>query len=144
MVYLGMAIIATEIMNSFRQLLRYGIIGLVFNGLGFLLYLTLTHFGMGPKLAMSLLYAIGVLQTFVFNKQWTFAHQGTHGAAFVRYCTVYGMGYFVNWAALFLLVDKLGLPHQLVQCVMIFVVAAMLFMALKFWVFHKASVGAIT
>lgn len=47
----------------------------------------------------------------------------------------YGLGYLVNLTALYLCVDRLGWPHEAVQGAMVFVVAALLFVLQKFWVF---------
>lgn len=121
-----------------RQLLRYGLVGLASNALCYLVYLGLTHAGLSPKISMSLLYALGVLQTFLFNKRWTFEHDGAGRAVFYRYCAAYGLGYLFNLAMLYLLVDRLAYPHQVVQGLMILVLAAMLFLAQKFWVFRAA------
>ena len=124
--------------HALFQLVRYAIVGLASNAIGYGLYILLTAVGLGPKLAMSLLYGIGVLQTFLFNKRWTFGHQGAHGPVFVRYCIVYSLGYVVNLLTLIVLVDQAGLPHQWVQGVMILVVAVMLFTAQRYWVFPVA------
>ena len=124
-------------MEVHSQLIRYAVVGLVSNVVSYLLYLLVTWFGMGPKTAMSLLYTMGVLQTFVFNKKWSFRFDGEVAPALVRYATVYMLGYAINLLALVLLVDQAGLQHQLVQGVMILVVAAMLFMAQRYWVFPK-------
>ena len=97
------------------QFVRYALVGLASN---------------------ALLYVVGVLQTFLFNKRWSFRHGGMHGPAFVRYCAAYVIGYVVNFVALLLLVDRLGWPHQLVQGVMIVLLALMLFALQKFWVFR--------
>lgn len=123
--------------RAFLQLSRYAIVGLASNLIGYLLYLLATAAGVGPKLAMTLLYGIGVLQTFVFNKRWTFGHQGGHRLAFIRYCTVYGVGYLVNFSALLFFVDRIGYPHQIVQGVMILLIAGMLFLAQRYWVFAQ-------
>lgn len=119
------------------QLIRYGIVGVASNAVGYLLYLAITAAGMEHKLAMTLLYALGVAQTFIFNKRWSFGHGGAHGPAFVRYCLAYSIGYLLNLAALFVLVDKLGYPHQIVQGAMILTLAVMLFLLQKFWVFRS-------
>ena len=124
-------------MEVHSQLIRFAVVGLVSNVVSYLLYLLVTWFGMGPKTAMSLLYTMGVLQTFVFNKKWSFRFDGEVAPALVRYATVYMLGYAINLLALVLLVDQAGLQHQLVQGVMILVVAAMLFMAQRYWVFPK-------
>lgn len=120
-----------------RQIARYGVVGLLSNGLGYVLYLLLTFWGLGPKLTMSLLYVVGVLQTFFFNKKWTFQHDGGLSIAFVRYLLVYAVGYFVNLAVLLVFVDLYGWSHQYVQGAMILILALGLFVAQKLWVFRS-------
>ena len=110
--------------QTLKQLVRYGIVGLASNAFGYFLYLGLTYLGLGPKLAMSLLYGVGVLQTFVFNRKWSFRFSGAATPALLRYATVYAAGYGINFLALMLLVDQMGLPHQWVMGVLV------LFMAL--------------
>jgi putative flippase GtrA len=124
-----------------RQFLRYASIGVASNVLCYVIYLGLTRLGLGPKLAMTLLYVVGLLQTFVFNKRWTFQHVGAHRKVFFRYCAAYGFGYVINIGALFILVDLCGFPHQLVQGVMILSLAVMLFLIQKYWVFGPATGG---
>ena len=126
-------------MLAHSQFLRYVVVGLVSNAFGYLLYLALTSLGMGPKLAMSLLYGIGVLQTFIFNKRWTFGHRGAHGVVFFRYCITYALGYFINLFVLLVLVDRRGYPHEIVQGVMIMALAVILFLLQKFWVFQSSE-----
>lgn len=127
--------------QTLTQLLRYGIVGLASNALGYLLYLGLTFMGVGPKLAMSLLYGVGVIQTFVFNKKWSFRFEGAATPALIRYVTVYGAGYVVQFVGLMVLVDQVGLPHQWVMGGLILFVAVLLFLSQKFWVFRQTSVA---
>jgi putative flippase GtrA len=118
------------------QLSRYAIVGLASNAVGYILYLGLTALGMGHKTAMTLLFVVGVLQTFVFNKRWSFEHRGAAGGALLRYSGIYGIAYLLNLAALIVLVDTAGMPHQLVQGVLILLLAGMLFLLQKYWVFR--------
>ena len=118
------------------QILRYGFVGLASNGALYAAYLILTAAGLGVKLTMTLLYVVGVIQTFIFNKRWTFRHDGPHRTAFARYCISYAFGYFLNLLVLYVLVDRLGYMHQIVQGVMIIGLAAILFLLQKFWVFR--------
>ena len=99
---------------------------------------------MGHKTAMTLLYGVGVLQTFVFNKRWSFRHQGPATLALRRYIVSYGLGYVINILVLWVFVDKLEFQHQWVQGIMIFVLAAMLFVLQRYWVFPAESDGAKT
>lgn len=122
-------------MSTVRQFVRYAIVGIVSNVLLYLVYLLLTSLGMGHKTAMSLVYLVGVLQTFYFNRSWSFGHEGQASSALIRYIAAFSVGYVFNLFALLLLVDNWGWPHQLVQGMMILVVAFMLFLAQKYWVF---------
>ena len=94
------------------QFVRYAIFGLCSNAILCFIYLVATNYGIGYKTAMILLYAIGILLTFLFNRRWTFDHQGFVTKAFIRYISVYGLGYVFNLAVLFLFVDELEFPHQ--------------------------------
>ena len=119
------------------QFLRYGVVGLGSNLLLYLAYLILTYLGMGHKTAMSLLYIVGVMQTFIFNRTWSFGHQGRLHGPFARYVTSYAFGYLLNLTVLWLAVDHLGWAHQIVQGVMIPSLAIMLFLLQKYWVFSE-------
>lgn len=129
----------TRLEVSLREFLRFATVGLFSNALLFGLYLLLTDGGVGPRLAATLIYALGVFQTFVFNRSWSFRSDDAVGPAFGRYFAAYGFGYAINLLALFVLVDGAGLPHRWVQGFLILFLAAMLFLLQKFWVFRKSS-----
>jgi putative flippase GtrA len=127
-------------MFKIKQFYRYLIIGLTSNFIIYLTYFFITHIGMGPKLAMTLLYGVGVIQTFAFNIKWSFSYEGSTVPAFVRYVAIYSIGYVINFFALMLLVDQAKLPHQLVQGAMLFIIAIIIFIAQRCWVFpHQKS-----
>jgi putative flippase GtrA len=117
------------------QLLRYVIVGLISNLLAFLAYLLLSHTLMGHKAAMSLVYWLAVMQSFYFNRSWSFQHAGRWSSTFWKYVSAYLIGYLVNMLALLVAVDWLGFAHQWVQGGMIFATAALLFVLQRYWVF---------
>lgn len=121
------------------QFSRYALVGLTSNAVGYLLYLLLTYVGMDYKISMTLLYAVGVLQTFYFNRVWSFRYDGRMSTAFMRYVIAYVLGYLLNLGFLWIAVDNLHLPHQIVQAVAIVTVAAFLFVVHKYWVFAPAT-----
>ena len=129
-------------MTTRTQCMRYVVVGLSSNVTIYIAYLAITNLGLGSKLAMTLLYSVGVMQTFVLNKKWTFKHGGATRPALVRYASAYAAGYVINFLALMVLVDQSGLSHQLVQGFMIFLLAGMLFLVQKFWVFPRISSGS--
>lgn len=135
---------AFQIGETRRQLLRYGVTGLISNSALYGAYLLLSWIGIGHKLAMTMTYCTGVLCTFVFNRRWTFGDDGAVPLALLRYVTIYACGYVFNALALLALVDSAGLPHQWVMLALIIASAAIIFLLQKFWVFtngHRLAPG---
>jgi putative flippase GtrA len=117
---------------------RFAIVGIASNLVLYLFYLLITTFGLGYKIAMTLVYVISVTQTFVLNANWTFERRGSRASP-VKYGLAYGACYLINMSALIVLVDRVGLPHQVVQGAMILVIAVVMFLLQKFWVFTSST-----
>lgn len=122
--------------STIEQLFRYAIVGIATNAAGFLVYLLVTHFGVPPKAAMTVLYAVGATAGFFGNSKLTFSYKGGMVASGIRYFMTHFIGYLMNLTIFVVFVDKLGYPHQLVQAIAVFAVAAFLFVAFKLFVFR--------
>jgi len=118
------------------QFTRYAIVGVGSNLALFLLYLLLTGSGMGHKLAATVSYVLGVLLTFVLNRSWSFRSGGRPAGQLGRYAAAHVLGYGINLLGLYTFVDLGGFRHPWVQGMMIVVVAVILFLLQKFWVFR--------
>jgi len=125
------------------QFTRYGVVGGISNLAGYLIYLAITYAGMEHKLAMTLLFVVGILLTFFFNKRWTFKHRGYLKRTVAKYIVTYGIAYLLNFLALLFFVNVLGYPHQLVQGVSVLALAFLLFITLRVWVFGNTRDGAV-
>jgi putative flippase GtrA len=123
--------------NSLRQLVSYGLIGIVSNLLGYATYIVFTQFGGTPKLTMTALYVSAATISFVGNRKLTFRSQGRLGKTLLRFTAAHLCGYAVDFLMLYVFVDKLLFPHQLVQGVAIVLVAIFLFFAFKYFVFKE-------
>ncbi len=125
------------------ELLRYAIVGLTLNAIGYLVYLAITNTGLSPIATVSIFYPLSVLAGYFSHRRHTFRHDssGLHGLTLIRYIVVYAAGYLINIWLLEYLHGVLGYPHQWVQAAAIFIVAGFLFVALKFFVFTKAAHG---
>ncbi len=122
-------------LQPMKQLLRFVVVGLASNVIGYLLYLLITYLGAPPKLAMTVLYGVGVITGFVGNRRYAFAPQGRLMVTGWRYLMVHSAGYLINLAIQIIMVDHLGYAHQLAQVLGICVVAAFLFVGFKYFVF---------
>ncbi len=123
------------------QFLRYAAVGLVSNAALYVLYLTATALGGPPKSVMTALYVLGTLQTFLFNRSWSFRASDRLGPSLWRYALLYGGGYLLNYMLLVALVEQLEWPHQLVQGAAIPAIAVFLFVGQWSWVFRRRAVA---
>lgn len=121
-----------------RQLLRYAVVGLLTNAAGYLVYLALTWLWLEPKAAVSVLYPIGVLMGYFGHARYSFAYEGTFGRGLARYLAAHAAGYALNVSLLYVFSDRLGYPHEAVQAAAIFLVAGVLFLLFRFFVFPHA------
>lgn len=128
----------TILSTAKRQILRYAAVGLAANLSLYAIYLVLTATIFEPKTAMTVTYACGVLMTYWFNRRWTFAQQGFGGYSLLRYVAAYASGYTINVLALLIFVDHYGIRHEIVQACMTVLLAIMLFLLQKYWVFRTA------
>lgn len=121
------------------QFVRFGFTGLVTNTLGYILYLIVTFVGAPPKLAMTILYFVGVLIGFSANRRWVFIHAADQQSAIVKYGIMYGIGYALNYSILYIFVDRLHYAHAYVQAFGIVAVAAFIYVASSIYVFPSVS-----
>lgn len=125
--------------QTLGQLLRYGLVGITTNGLGFLLYFGITALGAPSKLAMTGLYLLGTGLAFWGNRTFTFSDHGQISTAAVKFLAAYAIGWMLNLIILLVFVDYFGLSHVYVQAVAILVVAAFIFVAQRLFVFRSPS-----
>lgn len=118
-------------------ILRYAVVGVASNAIGYSAYLALTWLGVPFKLAMSFLYALAICISFLSNRNWVFKYRGDLPRAVWRFGLAHAAGYLFNLGLLVFFVDKLGYPHEWVQAATIFVVGAFLFVVFRLFVFRQ-------
>ena len=119
--------------------MRFAVVGVASNGLLYLAYIGLTLAGLGHKSAMTLCFAAGVVLSFALNRNWSFKSTGPVRRAFVRYAVAYAGGYLLNLLGLIAFVDWWGFRHEIVQALLIAVVAVLMFIAQTSWIFRDRA-----
>lgn len=127
----------TSINATIKQMVRYGVVGILNNALGYMIYLVVTWLWLDPKIALTLLYPIGATTAYFGHAKYSFNYSGHTPYSIFRYMLAHMTGYGVNLAMLFFLVDQLGYPHQLVQAASIVVVAGVLYILFRCFVFAQ-------
>jgi len=117
------------------QMARYGVVGVLNNLRGYLIYLLITWLWLDPKLAVALMYPVGAALGYFWHAKYAFSYTGSTYSGAARYAGAHLIGYGVNLGMLYLFVDRLGYPHQLVQVAAILTVAGVLFILFRYIVF---------
>lgn len=117
--------------------MRYAIAGLLLNAFGYTLYLGIAWLSGSPGLAVSICYPIGVLIGYLVHARYSFQYSAERSDGLLRFIVAHVGGYLSNLAILWIGVDVLSYPHQVVQLLAIFIVAAQLFVVFKFLVFRS-------
>lgn len=121
------------------QFIRFVLVGLGLNAVLYATYLLLTRWVMGFESAMTIIFSVGVLLSFLAHRSVTFRHRSDAFTALRRFLACYAILYLVNFIALWLFADRMGIPHQLVQGCMALVVALVAFIVQKYWVFRATA-----
>lgn len=119
------------------QIIRYGVVGVITNLLGYLVYLFVTWLGVDPKVTVGVLYPIAATIGYFGHSKYSFSHDERHRDAMPRYVVAHVVGYLSNILLLYVFVDKLHYPHQLVQLMAIFILVFYFFIVLRVYVFKS-------
>jgi putative flippase GtrA len=124
------------------QFIRYAAIGLGLNATLYAAYLLLTWLVMGSRSAMTITFCTGMVLSFVANRNLTFRHRGDHLGALLRFIASYAILYAINFAALWVLAERMGVAHQIVQGGVILALPLFAFALQKCWVFPAGAAEA--
>jgi len=121
-----------------RALLKFGVIGILINGMFFLVALWQLDIGFTPWMVNAVNYPIAVALSFLSNRSWAFSGRGSRHGMLLKYVFVYAVGY-VGCTLAAAGLETLNVPDIAVLIITLFGTAILLFLALNFWVFRGAQ-----
>jgi putative flippase GtrA len=122
-----------------EQFVRYVIVGVLNNTVGYLTFLLMAYFGVEPKLAMTIVYLIFASLGFIGHKKWSFSHEGLFLKTGARYIVAHSLAYLLNLFLLYYFFNLLGYPYQLVQAGVMVVLVVFLYTMFRFFVFRSTG-----
>lgn len=117
------------------QFVRYAIVGLVTNFIGYSIFLLLMRVGIGHKQSMSILYLVSTGIGFLGMRNWVFKNKQNFYFTAVKFFTIYFIGYLVSIAVIMEFVDVCGYSSWFIQAGLILILPFYFFTALKWFVF---------
>jgi putative flippase GtrA len=125
--------------SSVVQIVRYAVVGVLTNLFGYLIYIGVTWLWLEPKLAITILYPVGAITAYFGHARYSFSYQGRTKHGLLRYVIAHAVGYSMNVLMLYIFSDMMRFRHQAVQAAAIVVVAGMLFLLFKYFVFAPSK-----
>lgn len=130
-------IITTAKSDTFRQLVKYVLIGVLGLVVDFGIYTLLTFFNMNVEIANIISSTCGIINNFFWNSYTNFKVHNHLLLRFISYFLVGQITTVFTTASLFIFVTKLGYPHLIVKVVATFVATMIQFVINKLITFRK-------
>lgn len=120
------------------QIFRYSIVGVCNTLITLAVYLLLTFaFGVSPGVANPIGYVAGLVNSFVWNRQWTFGHSGAWMLSAAKFAGVFAVCFAVQYALCEYLDGHLGLSHYVSFIAAMIVYNILFFLSGKYIIFKN-------
>jgi putative flippase GtrA len=125
------------------QAARFLTVGLLNTALDAAIYYALTRsfafFGASPVYAKAISYTVGILNSFFWNRLWTFRSRASAGATLLPYAAVNLSGLALNTGTMQLGLKILGLPESVSFILATGLTTGWNFLVSKFLIFRKSA-----
>jgi putative flippase GtrA len=133
----------TDLYLKHKLLIRFAIVGCINTGVDFLTF-TLLHslLGLDKSICQIAGYSVGILNSFVMNKLWTFESKGSRFGTIsqlLRFVCVNVISLGVSLAGLKLLCDHFGLNVYIAKIIVTIAAQVVNYAGYKLWVFKKSN-----
>ncbi len=124
------------------QFLRFLVVGALNTLLGYgVIFSCMYLAGMSPEASNVSGYAVGLLASYVLNRNYTFKSKQNRRIEIIRFLAVFAAAFTSNFAFLLLLIHKAGMHEGLSQILAGIVYVAVSFFMNKYFVFRIPSAG---
>ncbi len=123
--------------HTLAEAIRFGLVGGINTAITLILIYGLTYLGLSYIVSNAIGYVAGFANSFVMNRLWTFRSSGPWGREAVFFVLVFVISYAVQFAALIVQKEWLGVPVWLAQATSMVVYTAVNFLLNKIVTFRS-------
>ena len=125
-----------------KQFLRYIVVGVLNTLVGYsIIFACMYLVGMSPETSNVAGYAVGLVVSYVLNRNFTFKSKQSRRTEIIRFLAVFAVAYSLNFAALLLLIYHLGLHKGMSQIAASVVYVGSSYLLNKYYVFRQSNAG---
>ncbi|MBT3538542.1 GtrA family protein [Candidatus Parcubacteria bacterium] len=121
-----------------RQFIMFVVIGSINTALGYGVYIACLYFlSMHYALALVVEYIFGIINSYIWNRRFTFRSKKQHSETFGKFVMVYVVMFLLNYIFLYIFIDILHWHVAASQIVALMLIVPITFVAHKSWSFSK-------
>lgn len=127
-----------ELLHRYRQVLKFGIVGVLNTAVGFgLIFLFDKVMGLGFEIANPLAYFLSTLNSYYLNRKWTFKSGGKVHKEGALFFAVIAGAWAIQYALLYYLIDILKMDDLVAQTIGMVLFTGLNFLGQKFITFRS-------
>ena len=138
--------ILTRYRETVTQFVKFGLVGLLNTSIHYLVFLALYRYaGVHYLISTVVGYCIGIFNSFLLNKNWTFKTVNVRkDVEFLKFVVVNIVSMLVNVITLHLTVAVMHLIPEIGQIIAVFFHTCANFIGNKYWTFHQGQKKRLT
>jgi len=119
------------------QVIRFAMVGVLNTLISIVVYLMCIKLGMHYAVATAIGQVAGLVNSYIWNKKFTFKSGEKSVAEIIKFVLVYAVQYAANVGIVFVLINKAGLTKDIAGPIATIICTAISFVGHKFWSFKK-------
>ena len=126
--------------NFFNQLFKYSVVGIFNTIIGLtVIYFCFNILSFNYIFANIIGYACGLVNSFIWNKKWTFKSTKHYSTEIIPFLTVFGVSYLTNLLAVIISVELIGIHPNISQILGIVAYSSTNFLINRYWTFSETN-----
>jgi putative flippase GtrA len=118
------------------RLIRFVLVGVLNTIIGYGTFFILSYY-LNYLVALLISHFIGVSNSYIWNKYWTFGTQHNHLREFLKFNSVYLVALLVNLTTLSLVVNVLKVDPRIGQLILLPIVTMISYFGHRYWSFRS-------
>lgn len=120
----------SKISQKFGRFFKFSIVGFFVNFFGYILYVLLS-FVITPLDSIKICYFVGAITSLLLNRAILFTNCRNKIAFAIFYLSLYLVGFMINYLLMYLNIMLNVIPHQLMQLILVILIAILNFYFLE-------------
>lgn len=124
------------IMNSVKQFVKFGIVGVSNTAISLIIYYALVYVNVNYILANTIGFIVSVLNAYYWNNKYVFKKEtSSNVSAFIKSFVCYGTTFMISTVLLIVMVKYLNISELIAPIINLIITVPLNFFMNKFWTF---------